>query len=361
MRALVALVTLAVGALLALAPADAAQAMGEASRHTTLHAATTHGVTHKVPVAAVFTYHPHQDSSEGVIHGAINAVVRIPGGTAVFYSLGGRADSVAGNMPPLDLVSPYNAFDAWSVGIIDPQGMKYYQPLTSADEHCLCSKTADIGGLSGPAKPLVGYAVLPELPARMKTATVVFGYGVVLPGIPITDTLPRPTTKASGNIELGGGWPALPSKSAIAATDKSLSILPMAANTAKPQAATSSTPTTTSIALNSSVLFDFGKATLTPAANGVLEDAAAKISKAGTGVVTIVGYTDSIGDDADNQVLSEQRAQAVQAALTKLVTRRGVTFQASGKGEQEPVADNGTDAGRALNRRVTVTFTKAGQ
>lgn len=310
-----------------------------------------------VPIAATFTYHAAQDSSQGVIHGAINAVVRIPGGTAVYYSLGGSADSYASAMPTVGLNTPYNAFDAWSIGVIDPQGMKYYLPLVKSDSHCLCSKTADIGDVPGPKTPLVGYAVLPPLPAKLKTVTVMFGFGNVLTDIPVTKQLPRPTA-TSTPVKLGSGWPALPSKSTIAASDTSLSIRPMAKNTANPQAATKNTGKTTSVALNSSVLFAFDQATLTSAANGVLAGVADKISKSGTGSVAIVGYTDDVGDDSYNQTLSVQRAQAVQAALEKLVTASGVTFQASGMGEQHPIADNSTDAGRALNRRVTVTFTE---
>jgi outer membrane protein OmpA-like peptidoglycan-associated protein len=338
------------------APAAAAPIRHDTTRHETARSSGSNSV----PIAATFTYDAAQDSSQGVIHGAINAVVRIPGGTAVYYSLGGSADSYGAAMPSIGLHTPYNVFDAWSVGIVDPQGMKYYLPLVKSTAHCLCSRTADIGDLPGPKTPLVGYAVLPPLPARLKTVTVMFGFGNVLTDIPVTDQLPRPTATATP-VKLGSGWPALPSKSTIDASDTSLAIRPMAKNTADPQAATKNSGKTTSVALNSSVLFAFDQATLTSAANGVLTGVADKISKSGAGTVTIVGYTDDVGDDSYNQTLSLQRAQAVQAALQKLVTASGVSFQASGMGEQSPVADNSTDAGRALNRRVTVTFTEGGK
>lgn len=316
--------------------------------------------SHDVPVLAVFTYHPDQDSSHGLIHGAINAIVRIPGGTAVFYSLGGAADDYATNMPSIGLDTPYNPMAAWSVGMVDTHGMKYYLPLVTSDRDCLCSRVGDIGDVPGPKAPLVGWAVLPPLPEGLTRATVVFGYGNVLPDLPVTDTLPRPIVRTKP-VKLGSGWPALPSKATIEAADTSLSIRPLASNTANPQAATKDTPKTTSIALNSSVLFDFDKATLTPQADGVLADAAGTISKSGAGTVSIVGYTDDVGDAGYNQTLSVERAQAVQSALQKLVADSAVTFQASGMGEQGPVADNSTDAGRALNRRVTITFTKEGR
>jgi outer membrane protein OmpA-like peptidoglycan-associated protein len=341
-------VALAVAALCAFAGIPAA------------HAAVEGPSSREIPVAAVFTYHPAQDSSQGVVHGAINAVVRIPGGTAVFYSLGGAADNYATNMPSVGLHTPYNPMAAWAVGIVDTQGGKYYLPLSTAERDCLCSRVSDIGDVPGPKTPLVGWAVLPPLPKGLKHVTVMFGWGNVLFGIPVTDTLPRPIVRTTP-VKLGSGWPALPSKATIEAADASLSTRPLASNTANPQAATKTTPETTSIALNSSVLFDFDKAVLTPQADGVLADAAHKISTSGAGTVSIVGYTDDVGDAGYNQTLSEERAQGVRDALQKLVGDAGVTFQASGMGEQNPIADNSTDAGRALNRRVTITFTKEGK
>jgi outer membrane protein OmpA-like peptidoglycan-associated protein len=77
--------------------------------------------------------------------------------------------------------------------------------------------------------------------------------------------------------------------------------------------------------------------------------------------VTITGHTDNRGDPAYNQDLSERRAESVHQALAG---RLGgdFAFQASGKGEDEPVApnenDDGSDnpGGRALNRRVEITY-----
>ena len=71
---------------------------------------------------------------------------------------------------------------------------------------------------------------------------------------------------------------------------------------------------------------------------------------------TVVGHTDSTGSEAYNQALSERRAQSV---ITYLETR-GIDpgrLKASGAGESQPIADNGTREGRALNRRVVLTRT----
>jgi len=115
--------------------------------------------------------------------------------------------------------------------------------------------------------------------------------------------------------------------------------------------------------LAADVLFAFDSADLAPAAQATLADLAATLEAEGQGTVTVVGHTDSKGDDAYNQTLSEQRAETVTAALEGLAP--DFTYEASGQGETEPVAPNETEdgsdseAGRALNRRVTITFAKA--
>ncbi|MEZ4363747.1 MAG: OmpA family protein [Kofleriaceae bacterium] len=67
--------------------------------------------------------------------------------------------------------------------------------------------------------------------------------------------------------------------------------------------------------------------------------------------VEIEGHTDSLGDDAYNKDLSQRRAAAVQRFLESRGVRAGL-LHATGHGEERPVADNATKAGRAKNRRV---------
>ena len=72
--------------------------------------------------------------------------------------------------------------------------------------------------------------------------------------------------------------------------------------------------------------------------------------------ITIVGYTDSLGDPVYNQKLSEDRANAVM----QYFIQKGIAadrMKALGKGKSLPIADNKTDAGRAQNRRVEIQFT----
>jgi outer membrane protein OmpA-like peptidoglycan-associated protein len=67
----------------------------------------------------------------------------------------------------------------------------------------------------------------------------------------------------------------------------------------------------------------------------------------------IEGYTDNVGSDAANQLLSERRAESVRSYLTG----KGIgaaRLAASGKGEMQPVADNESVTGRERNRRVEV-------
>lgn len=99
--------------------------------------------------------------------------------------------------------------------------------------------------------------------------------------------------------------------------------------------------------------FDFDSAVLKPAMEAALTDLADKIkASAGHETLTIVGHTDSIGTEEYNQGLSERRAQS---AATFLEAQGIDGIETSGMGESQPVADNGTAEGRAMNRRIEVT------
>ena len=121
-------------------------------------------------------------------------------------------------------------------------------------------------------------------------------------------------------------------------------------------------PKVITIALDSSVMFDTGKSTIKPEARQVLEEAAQRIRKFEGASVLVSGHTDNVGSAASNQKLSAERAAAVQEYL---VAQGGVaagSLRTQGFGASQPVADNGTEAGRARNRRVDVVITpKAAQ
>lgn len=73
--------------------------------------------------------------------------------------------------------------------------------------------------------------------------------------------------------------------------------------------------------------------------------------------LTIVGHTDSVGSDAYNEKLSKRRAESVRQELRKALPakERNKVFS-EGRGEREPIADNGNFQGRSLNRRVEFTI-----
>jgi len=110
------------------------------------------------------------------------------------------------------------------------------------------------------------------------------------------------------------------------------------------------------VVLKSGALFTSGKATLGSAGLSELDALAAKIKATDTiRSIEIIGHTDSMGDAAMNQKLSESRAAAVKSYLI----RQGIEenrITASGMGEDKAVADNDTAEGRAQNRRVEVIF-----
>jgi outer membrane protein OmpA-like peptidoglycan-associated protein len=99
------------------------------------------------------------------------------------------------------------------------------------------------------------------------------------------------------------------------------------------------------------VNFDFDKAALRQEDVGSLDNDVATLKSWGDVDIEVAGHTDSMGSDAYNMKLSQQRADAVRNFLIS----RGVAadrLTAKGYGESQPVADNATDEGRFKNRRV---------
>lgn len=99
--------------------------------------------------------------------------------------------------------------------------------------------------------------------------------------------------------------------------------------------------------------FASGQAQLTKAAAASIRALGTYLSAVPGGPVQVLGHTDSQGEDAANQALSERRAQQVRATLVEAGLARA-RVEAQGRGEGEPLADNTTAAGRAKNRRVEI-------
>lgn len=99
--------------------------------------------------------------------------------------------------------------------------------------------------------------------------------------------------------------------------------------------------------------FDFNKATLRPDSEPVLEKVLGLLQARPELKLEVQGHTDNVGGDDYNQKLSESRANAV----LEWVRAKGIAadrLTAHGYGLKVPIADNGTDEGRAKNRRVEI-------
>ncbi|RUO39061.1 hypothetical protein CWE15_09990 [Aliidiomarina taiwanensis] len=103
--------------------------------------------------------------------------------------------------------------------------------------------------------------------------------------------------------------------------------------------------------LPSNITFAFDSATISQSFEPVLIDVAKVLNKYEKTTLLVQGHTDSTGAASYNQQLSLQRANAVRNHLAgRGVDVRRMTTE--GYGQTMPVADNNTEAGRQLNRRV---------
>jgi outer membrane protein OmpA-like peptidoglycan-associated protein len=103
------------------------------------------------------------------------------------------------------------------------------------------------------------------------------------------------------------------------------------------------------------MLFSTGRADLQPAASGNLNKLVVFLDKYPDRTVAIEGFTDSVGTESYNQALSERRADSVKAYLVRQGVE-AIRLSAVGRGKDDPIADNGSAAGRQTNRRVEVTI-----
>jgi len=191
-------------------------------------------------------------------------------------------------------------------------------------------------------------------PGQSATVTAVFG----APPAETTSMLVSvdPTLPVEVPVQPAGSPALTPDPILTAPTDESRASSPLVCGATQQGGQTE-------FRLPSDLLFAFGSAALSPAAQTALDSLVAQVSgKAGT--VIAQGNTDSIGDDPSNQTLSEQRANAVSQVLKQ---KLGADFEYTpvGFGETKPIAQNtnpdGSDNpdGRAQNRRVDVVVKTA--
>ena len=109
------------------------------------------------------------------------------------------------------------------------------------------------------------------------------------------------------------------------------------------------------LSMPGAITFGFDSASLAPQFQPVLNDLAVTLNEYNQTIIEVAGHTDSVGDAAYNQNLSEQRA----ATVANYLASRGVNRDRMitiGAGETRPVASNDTESGRAQNRRVEITL-----
>jgi OOP family OmpA-OmpF porin len=114
----------------------------------------------------------------------------------------------------------------------------------------------------------------------------------------------------------------------------------------------------TKITLSNQILFAVEQAKINDEAKDTLKSVASVLKQGKVPSVKVYGHTDSVNSDEENQILSEERAQAVSEYLEN----QGVSslIDSEGMGEKQPVAKesngDGSDnpAGRAQNRRVEI-------
>ena len=103
----------------------------------------------------------------------------------------------------------------------------------------------------------------------------------------------------------------------------------------------------------SNIQFEFNSGVLKTSAYPILDKAVIEMKKDPTAKFKLNGYASAEGTDAHNMQLSIDRANAVKAYFIKSGIN-GDNLTATGYGEANPVADNSTEDGRVLNRRVEI-------
>ena len=108
------------------------------------------------------------------------------------------------------------------------------------------------------------------------------------------------------------------------------------------------------ITVPTDAVFDIDQAVLGPSASTAINKAIEAGAAAAGSAVLVDCYADATGTDVHNQRLSDARAAALAAGLADAGVMADVITR-TGHGEADPIADNATPTGRALNRRCSIT------
>lgn len=254
---------------------------------------------------------------------------------------------------------PASVNEPSGVTLVDPTTDKQYGVVYDARGHPQASELP-FQSISDNALHLA-WVKFPAPPATTTALDVLFpSDGPQIANVPVSSTpATLPTSLGQGGTAASPGASSQPadSQSTQGMTLPITNLITAAGNASGSDAESAQKAT---ITLRADVLFRFDKSNLTPRAKAILGPLAAKIKSRAAGPVQVTGYTDSIGTDQVNIPLSQARAGAVVGDLKPALP--GVTFHAAGLGSADPVAPNtkadGSDnpAGRALNRRVTISF-----
>lgn len=241
---------------------------------------------------------------------------------ADFYLYSGLADSE-------------NPYTASRITLIDADNQTRHLSYNQSDGSCFC---LPFDGSIGSGETVNTWVVYPEPPAEVESMTV---------ATPLTPPfLDIPISHSSETMENQG------------LSEPEIRDLTMISDDIENQTGRSESNEEVSIILSSDILFETNSANLNSDAEEILQQVANEINDAESSSVNIDGHADNTGSDSVNLPLSQERAEAVEAVLTELITRDGITFEVEGHGASDPIANNDTEEGRERNRRVSVTFEK---
>ncbi|WP_342372129.1 OmpA family protein [Propioniciclava soli] len=316
--------------------------------------------TADIPALGQVTYADPNDADNPVpVTVTVHGVRRVEDATVLYYSAVLPEGSEPQNLATFGGGSTVLAYavggrQSWplTMGVVDHANHQAHTVAFDAYRAQVCSP-GDVTVDGEVARTC--WAAMPGLPENVTRVDVIIGGQQAIQDVPVED---GPLTPTIPNADdpfpvLGGPWPEIPAEAlAVAARPDQAekAVLPLVDVVTEDAVTTSGQQ----LDLDTTVLFAYNEATLTPEANAVLTQVAEQIQGFDNpGQLTLTGHTDADGSSSDNLDLSRRRAQAVADALAPLLGD-GYTFAVDGKGEADPIAPNTTETGKALNRRVTI-------
>ena len=171
----------------------------------------------------------------------------------------------------------------------------------------------------------------------------------------VTDADDKCPTTAGPAANQGCPWPDTDGDGVLDKDDKCPSLKGTVANSGCPEVSEEVQKTLNAYA--KTILFDTGKSSIKSQSEAVLGDIIKILKEYPNSKFTVEGHTDSVGSDALNQKLSDERASSVK---NYLVTNgiEAARLSSMGYGESKPIDSNSTSKGRANNRRVEINLAK---